>query len=69
MQPYQLEATPKLTQDTVPHQRHLTESGAQAVALVAPYIPDALGRVLQRMGIQYLDTAGNAYLLNPPAGD
>ena len=66
-QPYLLEARPKLAHDTVAQLLHLTEAGAQAVVLVAPYIPDALGRILQRMGIQYLDTAGNAYLRDPAA--
>ncbi|GAA4368920.1 hypothetical protein GCM10023185_42100 [Hymenobacter saemangeumensis] len=32
------------------------------MVLAAPYIPDSLGKVLQRENIQYLDTAGNAYL-------
>ncbi|HEX8658294.1 MAG TPA: type IV toxin-antitoxin system AbiEi family antitoxin [Hymenobacter sp.] len=63
-----LEAKPKLGKDTVAQLRHLNEAGGLAVALVAPYIPDALGRVLQRMGIQYLDTAGNTYLQHPAAG-
>jgi len=66
--PYLLEAKPKLGKDTVAQLRRLTEENGPAVTLVAPYIPDALGRVLQRMGIHYLDTAGNAYLQTPDAG-
>lgn len=65
-QPFLLEAKPKLGKDTVAQLRHLSEK--DAVVLVAPYIPDALGRALQGMGIHYLDTAGNAYLRMPAAG-
>lgn len=63
-----LEAKPKLGKDTVTQLRRLAEENGPAVALVAPYISDALGRTLQRMGIYYLDTAGNAYLQGPDAG-
>lgn len=65
--PFLLEPRPKLGKDTVAQLRHLNVESDPAVALVAPYIPDALGRVLQRMGIHYLDTAGNAYLQNTAA--
>lgn len=67
-QPFLLEARPKLGKDTVAQLRRFNEESELAVALIAPYIPDALGRTLQRMGIHYLDTAGNAYLQHPAAG-
>jgi hypothetical protein len=63
-----LEPKPKLGKDTVAQLRRFAEKKNPAVVLVAPYIPDALARVLQRMEIYYLDTAGNAYLQNPDAG-
>lgn len=67
-QPFLLEVRPKLGKDTIAQLRRFNEKSALALAIVAPYIPDALGRTLQRMGIHYLDTAGNAYLQNPAAG-
>ena len=63
-----VEVKPGLRKDTVAQLRRINGRAQEPVVLAAPYIPDSLGGELQRQHIQYLDTAGNAYLNAPDAG-
>ncbi|WP_254244090.1 hypothetical protein [Hymenobacter sp. BRD128] len=56
-----LEVRKNLTQALV-DQLHAATPSQEPVALVVPYVSDKLGQELQRRGVCYLDTAGNAYL-------
>jgi hypothetical protein len=56
-----LETRKNLTQALI-DQLHAVTLSQEPVALVVPYVSDKLGQELQRRGVCYLDTAGNAYL-------
>ena len=56
------EAKSRLLPDTVGRLRTINQQTGEPVVLVVPYVNDRQGEKLREQGIQYLDTAGNAYL-------
>jgi len=65
---FRLEAKRKFTPAMLTQLRARNEQSTEPLALVIPYVTDTIGRALQRQGVCYLDTAGNAYLrsTDPP---
>lgn len=65
---FRLEAKRKFTPTMLAQLRARNQQSTEPLALVVPYVSDALGQALQRQGVCYLDTAGNAYLrsTDPP---
>ena len=56
------EVKPRLLPDTVGRLRTINQQAGEPVVLVIPYVSGRQGEKLRQQGIQYLDTAGNAYL-------
>jgi hypothetical protein len=56
------EAKSRFQPDTVGRLRTINQQAAEPVILVVPYVSDRQGEQLREYNIQYLDTAGNAYL-------
>ncbi|WP_324680589.1 type IV toxin-antitoxin system AbiEi family antitoxin [Hymenobacter sp. GOD-10R] len=65
---FRVEAKRKFTPAMLAQLRTRNQQSTEPPVLVIPYVSDALGQALQRQGVCYLDTAGNAYLrsTDPP---
>ena len=57
-----VEAKSRVLPDTVGRLRAINQQADKPVVLVVPYVSGKQGEKLRQQGIQYLDTAGNAYL-------
>jgi hypothetical protein len=57
-----VEVKPRFQPNTVGRLRSINQQASEPIVLVVPYVSDRHGEQLRQHHIQYLDTAGNAYL-------
>jgi hypothetical protein len=57
-----VEAKPRLQPGTIGQLRSINDQAGEPVVLVVPYVSSQQGEKLRQHDIQYVDTAGNAYL-------
>jgi hypothetical protein len=60
--PFLVEAKMRLQPGTISQLRSINDQAGEPVVLVVPYVSSQQGEKLRQHDIQYLDTAGNAYL-------